>query len=95
MKIRTKLIALCLAISLIPVSVVGVAGVQGMSSIGNYAQDQSEATLESQITGDLNQTVAARQEEIQNLLDARRIDALALADSAPVQNYEAARDGEM
>ncbi|WEL25239.1 methyl-accepting chemotaxis protein [Haloferax volcanii] len=95
MKIRTKLIAPCLAISLIPVSVVGVAGVQGMSSIGNYAQDQSEATLESQITGDLNQTVAARQEEIQNLLDARRIDALALADSAPVQNYEAARDGEM
>ncbi|GGC60994.1 hypothetical protein GCM10007209_23890 [Haloferax sulfurifontis] len=95
MKIRTKLIALCLAISLIPVSVVGVAGVQGMDSIGNYAQGQSEATLESQITGDLNHTVAARQEEIQNLLDARRIDALALADSAPVQNYEAARDGEM
>ncbi|POG57564.1 methyl-accepting chemotaxis protein [Haloferax marisrubri] len=95
MKIRTKLIALCLAISLIPVAVVGVAGVQGMNSIGNYAQDQSEATLEGQITTDLNHTVAARQEEIQNLLDARRIDALALADSAPVQNYEAARDGEM
>ncbi|MFC7128722.1 methyl-accepting chemotaxis protein [Haloferax chudinovii] len=95
MKIRTKLIALCLAISLIPVSVVGVAGVGGMDSIGTYAQGQSEATLESQITGDLNHTVAARQEEIQNLLDARRIDALALADSAPVQNYEAARDGEM
>ncbi|RDZ66335.1 chemotaxis protein [Haloferax sp. Atlit-12N] len=95
MKIRTKLIALCLAISLIPVSVVGVAGVQGMNSIGDYAQGQSEATLEGQITGDLNGTVAARQEEIQNLLDARRIDALALADSAPVQNYEAARAGEM
>nr|WP_058828156.1 methyl-accepting chemotaxis protein [Haloferax sp. Q22] len=95
MKIRTKLIALCLAISLVPVAVVGVAGVQGMSSIGDYAQDQSEATLEGQITADLNHTVSARQEEIQNLLDARRIDALALADSAPVHNYEAARAGEM
>ncbi|RDZ46020.1 chemotaxis protein [Haloferax sp. Atlit-19N] len=95
MKIRTKLIALCLAISLLPVAVVGVAGVQGMSSIGDYAQEQSEATLEAQITGELNQTVAARQEEIQNLLDVRRIDALALADSAPVQNYEAARAGQM
>ncbi|MFC7204169.1 methyl-accepting chemotaxis protein [Haloferax namakaokahaiae] len=95
MKIRTKLIALCLAISLIPVSVVGMAGVQNMGSIGDYAQEQSEATLERQITGDLNDTVGARQEEIQNLLDARRIDARALAGSAPVQNYQAARAGEM
>ncbi|KAB1191971.1 HAMP domain-containing protein [Haloferax sp. MBLA0076] len=95
MKIRTKLVALCLAISLIPVSVVGVAGVQNMQSVGSYAQDQSTDHLEGQITGELNNTVDARQEGIQNLLNSRQVNARSLADSAPVQNYQAASAGEM
>ena len=95
MKIRTKLITLCLAISLIPVTVVGVAGLQNMESVSSFAQDESSTQLESQITGELNDTVHSRQEELQNLLDVRNVDARSLAESTPVQNYEAARAGEM
>jgi hypothetical protein len=94
MNIRTKLIALCLVISLVPVSVVGGAGIQEMNSIGKYAQDQSTRHMEAQVTGELNNTVVARQEQIQNVLDVRRVDARSLADSSPVQNYQAARAGE-
>lgn len=39
MKIQTKLIVLFLVISLIPVSIVVVAGLQNMQAIGSYAQD--------------------------------------------------------
>ncbi|WP_411968197.1 methyl-accepting chemotaxis protein [Haloferax sp. YSSS75] len=95
MDIRTKLIALCLAISLLPVSVVGVAGVQNMQDVGSYAQEQSAAELEEQITGELNNTVDARKEGIQNLLNSREVDARSLADSSSVQNYQAASAGEM
>ncbi len=95
MKIRTKLIALCLAISLIPVSVVGVAGLQNMESVGSYAQDESTAQLEDQITGELNGTIQSRQSEFQNILSVRKVDARSLSESTPVQNYEAANAGEM
>jgi methyl-accepting chemotaxis protein len=95
MKIQTKLVAFCLVISLVPVSAVGVTGLQNMDSIGSYAQEQSTTHLEEQITGELNNTIDARQEEIQNLLNVRRVDARSLADSAPVRNYQAARAGEM
>ncbi|WP_396610538.1 methyl-accepting chemotaxis protein [Haloferax sp. S1W] len=95
MNIRTKLIALCLALSLIPVTVIGVAGIYNMQQVGNFAQDQSATHLETQITGELNNTVDARQEEIQAILDSREVDARALADSTQVQNYEAASAGEM
>jgi methyl-accepting chemotaxis protein len=94
MNIRTKLIALCLVISLVPVSVVGGAGIHEMDSIGTYAQRQSTQHMEAQVTGELNNTVVARQEQIQNVLDVRRVDARSLADSSPVQNYQAARAGE-
>ena len=95
MKIRTKLVALCLVISLIPVSAVGVAGLQNMESVGTYAQDESTAQLEDQITGELNGTVQSRQSEFQNILSVRTVDARSLSASTPVQNYEAATAGEM
>ncbi|AHG03707.1 methyl-accepting chemotaxis protein [Halobacterium sp. DL1] len=95
MKIRTKLIVLCLVISLVPVSAVGVAGLQNMESVGSYAQDQSTTTLEDQITGELNDTVQSRQGELQNLLNVRRVDVRSLAESTPVQNYQAAEAGQM
>ncbi|UPV72768.1 methyl-accepting chemotaxis protein [Halorussus limi] len=95
MKIRTKLIVLLLVISLVPVSVVGMAGLQNMQDIGSYAQDQSSKHLEDQITKDLNGTVEARTEEFENLLNVRRVDARSLAESTSVQNYEAASAGEM
>ncbi|MFC6825141.1 methyl-accepting chemotaxis protein [Halopelagius fulvigenes] len=94
MKIQTKLIALCLAISLIPVSVVGGTGIYEMQEIGSYAQEQSTTHMEGQVTGELNNTVNARQEQIQNVMDVRRVDARSLADSSPVQNYQAAKAGE-
>ncbi|WP_132058516.1 methyl-accepting chemotaxis protein [Halorussus amylolyticus] len=95
MKIRTKLIGLCLLISMVPVLVVGAGGLQNMESVGSYAQDQSATHLEDQITGELNNTVGARQEEFENLFDVRRVDARSLAESTPVQNYQAASAGEM
>ncbi|MFB6268686.1 MAG: Cache 3/Cache 2 fusion domain-containing protein, partial [Halobacterium sp.] len=95
MKIRTKLIALCLVISLVPVSAVGVAGLQNMQAVGDYAGDQTSTALEDQITGDLNGTVQSRQGEFKNLLNERLVDARALAESTPVQNYEAASAGQM
>ncbi|WP_353633687.1 methyl-accepting chemotaxis protein [Halobacterium sp. NMX12-1] len=95
MKIRTKLIALCLVISLVPVSAVGVTGLQNMESVGSYAQQESTAQLEDQITGELNGTVHSRQAEFQNLLNVRSVDARSLSESTPVQNYEAANAGEM
>ncbi|MFC6724507.1 cache domain-containing protein, partial [Halobium palmae] len=94
MKIRTKLIALCLIISLVPVSVVGGTGLQTMGEIGTYAQEESTAQMEDQVTAELNNTVSARRAGIQNVLDVRRVDARSLADSSSVQNYQAARDGQ-
>ncbi|SEK34758.1 methyl-accepting chemotaxis protein [Haloferax larsenii] len=95
MNIRTKLIALCLALSLIPVTIIGVAGVYNMNQVGSFAQDQSASHLEAQITGELNNSVDARQEQIQNVLDSREVDARSLAQSSPVENYQAASAGEM
>jgi len=95
MKIRTKLIALCLVISLVPVSAVGVTGLQNMESVGSYAQQESTAQLEDQITGELNATIQSRQSEFQNILSVREVDARSLSASTPVQNYEAASAGEM
>ncbi|NHN57526.1 MULTISPECIES: methyl-accepting chemotaxis protein [Halorussus] len=95
MKIRTNLIVVFLIISLVPVAAVGMAGLQNMESVGSYAQDKSTEHMERQVTGELNNSVAARQEEFQNLLNVRRIDARSLADSRPVQNYEAASAGQM
>ncbi|WP_435180218.1 methyl-accepting chemotaxis protein [Halorussus sp. AFM4] len=95
MKIRTNLIVVFLIISLVPVAAVGMAGLQNMQAVGSYAQDQSTEHMERQVTGELNNSVAARQEEFQNLLNVRRIDAVSLADSRPVQNYEAASAGQM
>ncbi|WP_363465431.1 methyl-accepting chemotaxis protein [Halogeometricum borinquense] len=94
MNIQTKLIALCLVISLVPVSVVGGVGIHEMNSIGSYAQTQSTTHMETQITGELNNTVSARREQIQNVLDVRRVDARSLANSSPVQNYQAAKAGQ-
>ncbi|ESP90041.1 methyl-accepting chemotaxis protein [Candidatus Halobonum tyrrellensis] len=94
MRIRTKLIAMCLVVSLIPVSVVGVVGVQEMDAIGSYAQERSTNHMEEQVSGELNNTVSARQAGIQNVLDGRSVDTRSLADSSPVQNYYAAEAGE-
>ncbi|MDS0297888.1 methyl-accepting chemotaxis protein [Halogeometricum sp. S1BR25-6] len=94
MNINRKLIALCLAISLIPVSTVGAVGVVEMQRIGSAAETQSAVHMERQVTGELNNTVSARQEGIQNVLDARRVDGRSLAASSPVQNYQAARSGQ-
>lgn len=94
MDINRKLIALCLAISLIPVSTLGVVGVVEMQQIGSAAETQSAIHMEQQVTGELNNTVSARQAGIQNVLDARRVDARSLAASSPIQNYQAARNGQ-
>lgn len=95
MRIRTKLIALLLAIALVPSAAIGVFGLQNMQQIGDFAKDESTTQLEGQITGELNSTITARQEEFKNLLSAREVDARSLAQSSPVQNFHAASQGEM
>jgi methyl-accepting chemotaxis protein len=95
MQIRTKLVAVFLLTSLVPMSVVGVTATGGMQDISAQAQSESSAALDTQTRQQLNNTVAARSEEIQNLMAARAADARTLSESASVQNYFAARDGEL
>lgn len=47
------------------------------------------------MTWNLNNTVASRESESQNMLNVRRVDVQSLADSTPVQNYFVASAGEM
>jgi len=94
-KLRTKLITIFLVLSLIPGLVIGVAGLQNMQEISDYTKAESTSQLEAQMTSELNSTVTSRQEELGNLLSTREVDATSLSQSAAVQNYHAANQGEM
>jgi len=95
MEIRTKLVAVFLITSLVPMSVVGVTATGGMQDINTQAQSESAAALDTQTRSELNNTVDARGDGIQNVMDARAVDAQTLSESSSVQNYFAARDGEL
>jgi hypothetical protein len=95
MNLRIKLIVLFLAISLIPLSGVGFLAVDGMDRLNQNAQDRSAASLEREITDQLNNSVTARQEWIQNLLNQRQVDVRSLSSASAMENYLAASEGEM
>ncbi|WP_181685298.1 methyl-accepting chemotaxis protein [Halorhabdus salina] len=95
MNLRLKLIALFLAISLIPLSGVGFLAVDGMDRLNQDAQDRSGASLENEITDQLNNSVTARQEGIQNLFNQRQVDVRSLSSASAMENYLAASEGEL
>ncbi|MFD1587656.1 methyl-accepting chemotaxis protein [Halorientalis brevis] len=66
-----------------------------MAGMNQHAQAQSADQLESQMTDELNSSVQARQQEIQNQINAREVDVRALADSSTMNNYLAAKQGAM
>ncbi|WP_459192915.1 methyl-accepting chemotaxis protein [Halosimplex sp. J119] len=95
MDLKVKLIALFLAISLIPLSTVGAFATMGMNDLSQNAQEQSSEHLREEITAQLNLTVDARQDGIQNEIDKRSVDVRAMGASGSVQNYLAASKGNM
>ena len=95
MNLKIKLVALFLAISLIPLGAVGAVATTTMGDMNQHAQEQSAEQLRGEITNQLNSTVAARQDGIQNEIDKRGVDVRAMSASATMQNYLAARQGEM
>jgi methyl-accepting chemotaxis protein len=94
MRLRTKLIVVFLVIALIPVGVVGATAATNMNSLGDYAESQSRDTLESQSQDHLNNTVNARSEEIENLVQSREASMRSLASSSAVTTYYGARAGK-
>ncbi|QPV63087.1 HAMP domain-containing protein [Halosimplex litoreum] len=94
MRLSAKLILVFLVVSLIPTAVVGVTANQSMTDLSEQSQRASAASLEAQVTGELNNSVEARAEEIGNLLNERRADVKSLAGTAAVADYYAAKSGE-
>ncbi len=90
-----KLIALFLAISLIPLFSVVVLSNNSMDDLGNYSEDNSSDALKNQMEKQLMNEAKARQEEIQNLINAREVDARSLSHMGAINNYLAADKGEM
>ncbi len=95
MNLKVKLIVLFLTISLVPLGSVGVLATQNMGDLNQHAQDRSSDALRSQMTDQLNNSAQARQEAIQNQINQREVDVRALSDSAAMNDYQAARDGQM
>ncbi|QLH80734.1 methyl-accepting chemotaxis protein [Halosimplex pelagicum] len=95
MDLKVKLIALFLAISLIPLTTVGAFATMGMNDLNTNAQNQSSEYLRDEITAQLNLTVEARQDGIQNQIDERDVGVRAMASSTTMENYVAASEGEM
>jgi methyl-accepting chemotaxis protein len=95
MNLKVKLVALFLVISLVPLSVVGYTATNSMADMNRHAQTQSASQLRDQMTEELNGSVQARQQELQNQIDGREVDVRALAESSAMNNYLAARRGEM
>ncbi|QLH83334.1 methyl-accepting chemotaxis protein [Halosimplex pelagicum] len=94
MRLSAKLILVFLVVSLIPTAVVGVTANQSMTDLSEQSQRASAASLEAQVTDELNNSVEARSEEIGNLLNERRADVKSLAGTAAVADYYSATSGE-
>ncbi|WP_415379169.1 methyl-accepting chemotaxis protein [Halosimplex sp. TS25] len=95
MNLKIKLVALFLAISLIPLSAVGALATTNMGDLNQHAQEQSSEYLRTEITRQLDTTVEARQDGIQNQVDERAVGVRSMASSATMENYLAASEGEM
>ena len=94
MRLSAKLILVFLVVSLIPTAVVGVTANQSMTALSEQSQHESAASLERQVTDELNNSLEARAEEIENLLNERRADVKSLAGTAAVADYYSATSGE-
>jgi len=94
MRLSAKLILVFLVVSLIPTAVVGVTANQSMTDLSEQSQRASAASLEAQVTDELNNSVEARTEEIGNLLNERRADVKSLAGTAAIDDYYSAASGE-
>ena len=95
MDLQIKLIVLLLTISLAPLAGVGLLSANSMGQLNQDAQTQSGNYLRGAMTDQLNNSVEARQEGIQNQMNQREVDVRSLSDSSTMENYLAAQDGEM
>ncbi len=95
MDLKIKLIVLLLTISLVPLTAVGLLSANSMGQLNQEAQTQSGNYLRGAMTDQLNNSVEARQEGIQNQINQRKVDVRSLSDSSTMNNYQAAQDGEM
>jgi len=95
MNLQVKLIVLLLTISLVPLSGVGLLSANSMGQLNQDAQAQSGDYLRGEMTDQLNNSVEARQEGIQNQINQREVDVRSLSESSTMENYLAAQNGEM
>jgi methyl-accepting chemotaxis protein len=93
MQLRSKLIAIFLAISLLPLGAVGALAVNDMGELNNFAKDRSGEYIREEISTQLNNSVAARSAQIQNQFTQRAVEVRSLATSGSMENYLAAREG--
>ena len=94
MKLGMKLIAVSLALSLIPLFSILFLTNDSMRNIGEGAEKDSEEALMDQIEQQLNNEASARQEEIQTFVDERESDAKSLASLYAIDRYFTARAGD-
>lgn len=90
-----KLIALFLAISLIPLFSVVLLSNNSMNDLGDYSETNSSEALEKQMENQLMNEAKAKQEEIENIVKAREVDARSLSHMGAIDNFLAADNGEM
>ncbi|WP_246308352.1 cache domain-containing protein [Halosimplex rubrum] len=95
MNLKIKLVVLFLVISLVPLTAVGAVATTSMGDLNQHAQNQSSEYLRDEITAQLDLTVEARQDGIQNQIDERGVGVRGMAASTTMENYVAAGDGEM
>jgi methyl-accepting chemotaxis protein len=94
MKLGIKLIAVSLALSLIPLFSILYLTNDSMRDIGESAEADSGDALMDQIEQQLNNEAAARQEEIQTFVDERESDAKSLSSLYAIERYFTARAGD-
>jgi methyl-accepting chemotaxis protein len=95
MDLKTKLIALFVAISVVPLLAVSGLATTTMGDMNTQAQEQSAESLRGEVTNQLNSTSDARQDGIQSELDQQAVNVRAMGSSTTMENYVAANQGEM
>ena len=93
MKLGTKLIAVSLGLSLVPLFTVLWLSNDSMQNIGEEAERDSGEALMDQLEQQLNNEVLARQEEIQSFVDERETDGKTLSSLHGIERYFTARAG--
>ncbi len=94
MSLKRKLILVCLALTIVPIAVVGGFSIVQVDQLGTNTSEQAYTSLEEQAKTILNTGVAADRERVSALIDKAEGDARQLAGSANMVGYLTAKQGK-